>query len=320
MSKHAVHARTGESRANLYDEITDKIIADLEAGRVPWVQPWGTAAARAPLAMPKNASTDRPYSGINLLLLWGATIEHGFSGQSWLTFRQALSLGGHVRTGERGTMVVYADRFVPSDEKRRAAETGEEAQAIPFLKRFTVFNIDQCEALPEEIATTAPLPPPGLIESTVEALIKASGITFRIRGDRAFYSPAEDYVQVPPPQAYFEPINWHRTALHELGHATGHRSRLNRDQSGSYGTKKYAFEELVAELSAAFGCASLGIVPTVRHADYIGSWLEVLREDTRAIVRAASQASKAADYLLGFIPEIAPGGAVEEIVGEHEAA
>ena len=127
-------------------------------------------------------------------------------------------------------------------------------------------------------------------------------------------------MQVPPPEAYFEPINWHRTALHELGHATGHRSRLNRDQSGSYGTKKYAFEELVAELSAAFGCASLGIVPTVRHADYIGSWLEVLREDNRAIVRAASQASKAADYLLGFIPEIAPGGAVEEIVGEHEAA
>ncbi|WP_456727225.1 zincin-like metallopeptidase domain-containing protein [Bradyrhizobium sp. USDA 3397] len=112
-------------------------------------------------------------------------------------------------------------------------------------------------------------------------------------GDRAFYATAEGYVQVPPPQAYFEPINWHRTALHELGHATGHSSRLNRDQSGSYGTKKYAFEELVAELSSAFSCASLGIVPTVRHAEYIGSWLEVLREDNRAIVRAASQASKA---------------------------
>ena len=295
-------------------------IVELEAGRVPWVQPWGTAAAKAPLSIPKNASTDRPYSGVNVLLLWGSTIERGFTGQSWLTFRQALSLGGHVRKGERGTTVVYADRFVPSGEKRRAAEVGEEAQAIPFLKRFTVFNIDQCEALPEEIATASPPPPSGLIEPTVEALIKASGITFRIGGDRAFYAPAEDYVQVPPPEAYFEPINWHRTALHELGHATGHRSRLNRDQSGSCGTKKYAFEELVAELSAAFGCASLGIVPTVRHADYIGSWLEVLREDNRAIVRAASQASKAADYLLGFIPEIAPGGAVEEIVREHEAA
>ncbi len=302
MSNHTARARAGQDRATLYDEITDKILAELEAGRVPWVQPWGTAAAKAPLALPKNASTDRSYSGINVLLLWGSTIEHGFTGQSWLTFRQALSLGGHVRKGERGTTVVYADRFVPGDEKRRAAETGEEAQAIPFLKRFTVFNTDQCE-LPGGIATAAPPPPPALIEPRVEALIKATGVTFRIGGDRAFYAPAEDYVQVPPPQAYFEPINWHRTALHELGHATGHPSRLNRDLSGSYGTGKYAFEELVAELSAAFGCASLGIVPTVRHADYIGAWLEVLREDNRAIVRAASQASKAADYLLGFAPD-----------------
>ena len=133
-------ARTGEDRASLYDEITNKIIAELEAGRVPWVQPWGTAAAKAPLAMPKSAATGRQYSGINILILWGAAIERGFTGQSWLTFRQALSLGGHVRKGERGTTVVYADRFVPIDEKRRASETGEEAQAIPFLKRFTVFN------------------------------------------------------------------------------------------------------------------------------------------------------------------------------------
>jgi antirestriction protein ArdC len=320
MSNRAVRSRAGQDRASLYDEITDKIIAELEAGRVPWVQPWGTAAAKTPLSMPKNASTDRQYSGINVLILWGAVIERGFTGQSWLTFRQALSLGGHVRKGERGTTVVYADRFVPSDEKRHAAETGEEAQAIPFLKRFTVFNTDQCEALPEGIATAAPPPPPGVIEPTVEALIKATGITFRIGGNRAFYAPAEDYVQVPPPQAYFEPINWHRTALHEFGHATGHPSRLNRDQSGSYGTKKYAFEELVAELSAAFGCASLGIVPTVRHADYIGAWLEVLREDNRAIVRAASQASKAADYLLGFVPDSAASASAHSVVGDHEAA
>ncbi len=246
MSNTTARARAGQDRATLYNEITDKIIAELEAGRVPWVQPWGTSAAKAPLAMPKNASTNRQYSGVNILILWGAVIERGFAGQSWLTFRQALSLGGHVRKGELGTTVVYADRFVPNDERRRAAETGEDAQAIPFLKRFTVFNTDQCEELPDEIANAAPPPPAGLIEPTVDALIKGSGIPFRIGGDRAFYAIAEDYVQVPPPQAYFEPINWHRTALHELGHATGHPSRLNRDQSGSYGTKKYAFEELVA--------------------------------------------------------------------------
>lgn len=302
MSRKTATARAGQDRTSLYDEITGKIIGELEAGRVPWVQPWGTAAAKAPLAMPKNAATGRHYSGINVLILWGAVVEHGFPGQSWLTFRQALALGGNVRKGERGTTVVYADRFVPDDEKRRARETGEEAQAVPFLKRFTVFNAAQCENLPEDVAIVAPPPPPGLIEPKVEALIRATGIDFRIGGNRAFYVPALDYVQVPPPQAYFEPINWHRTALHELGHATGHPSRLGRDMTGNFGTKKYAFEELVAEMNAAFCCASLGIVPTVRHADYIGSWLEVLREDNRAIVRAASQASKAADWLLGFIP------------------
>lgn len=303
MSRKNRKAGARRDRTSLFCEITDKIIAELEAGRVPWVQPWGTAAAKAPIAMPKNASTGRAYSGINVLLLWGSVIEHGFSGQGWLTFRQALSLGGNVRKGEHGTTVVYTDRFVPEDEKRRAAETGDDAQAIPFLKRFTVFNTDQCESLPEDVTTAAPPQPGGLIEPRVEALIKATGVDFRIGGNRAFYAPAHDYVQVPPPQAYFEPINWHRTALHELGHATGHASRLARDFSGSFGSKKYAFEELIAEINAAFCCASLGIVPTVRHADYIGSWLEVLREDNRAIVRAASQASKAADWLLAHAPD-----------------
>jgi len=302
MSRNTATARAGSDRASLYDEITSKIISELESGRVPWVQPWGTAAAKAPLAMPRNAATGRQYSGINVLILWGAVISHGYSGQSWLTFRQALALGGNVRKGEHGTTVVYADRFVPDDEKKRARETGEEAAAIPFLKRFTVFNSVQCENLPEDVAIVAPPPPPGLIEPQVEALIKASGIDFRIGGDRAFYVPAQDYVQVPPPQAFFEPINWHRTALHECSHASGAPHRLNRDLSGAFGTKKYAFEELVAEISAAFCCAALGIVPTVRHADYIGSWAEVLREDNRAIVRAASQASKAADFLLDFLP------------------
>jgi len=130
--------RVGADRASLYTVITDKIIAELEAGRIPWVQPWGTAAIRAPLAMPRNAATQRGYSGINVLILWGAVIEHGFSGQSWLTFRQALGLGGHVRKGERGTTVVYANRFIPNDERLRAAKAGEEPRASPFLKRFTV--------------------------------------------------------------------------------------------------------------------------------------------------------------------------------------
>jgi antirestriction protein ArdC len=300
MSRSAARARAGLDRTSLYQEITEKIIAELEAGRVPWVQPWGTGAAKASVSMPQNAATQRRYSGINVLILWAAVIERGFAGQSWLTFRQALGLGGNVRKGEHGTTVVYADRFTPDEERRRAERDGDEPNAIPFLKRFTVFNTDQCENLPEGLVT-APVPvPEGLILPQAEALIDATGADFRIGGERAFYNPNYDFIQVPRPDAYFEPINWHRTAIHELGHWVGHASRLGRDLSGGFGSALYAKEELIAEMTSAFVCASLGIVPTVRHADYIGSWLEVLREDDRAIVRASSAASKAADYLLAF--------------------
>lgn len=294
------HART--QRSNIYDEITTKIIAELEAGRLPWVQPWGSNTVSAPLAMPRNAATDRGYSGINVLILWGAVVQHGFATQGWLTFRQALGLGGNVRKGEHGTTVVYADRFIPDDERRRAQNNGDDPAAIPFLKRFTVFNVAQCEGLPDGLAAPPPPIPEGLIVPEVEALIRASGVDLRLGGDKAFYAPGPDFIQIPRPEAYFEPINWHRTALHELGHWSGHPGRLARDLSGGFGSKAYSREELVAEMTSAFCCASLGIAPTVRHADYIGAWLDVLREDNRAIVRAASAASKAADYLLAFAP------------------
>ena len=159
MPRSALQARAGADRASLYQEITDRIIAELEAGRLPWVQPWGTSAMQAPLAMPKNAASGRGYAGINVLILWDAAVRHGFSSQTWLTFRQALGLGGHVRKGERGTTVVFADRFIPDRERARARECGEEPNAVPFLKRFTVFNTDQCDGLPEAVATTAPPPP-----------------------------------------------------------------------------------------------------------------------------------------------------------------
>ena len=302
-------ARSDGERASLYAEITTRIIAELEAGRLPWVQPWG-GADTASLGLPRNASSGRTYSGINVLILWGAVFAGGFSGQTWLTYRQAQALGGNVRKGERGTTVVYADRFIPDRERHRAREEGDDAQPIPFLKRFTVFNTEQCDGLPENIASVPPPVPEGLILPRAEALIRASGVDVRIGGTRAFYHLQHDYVQVPPPQSFFEPVNWHRTALHELGHSTGHPAR---DLSGSFGSRKYAVEELVAEIASAFLCAALGIVPTVRHADYIGAWMDVLRNDDHAIVRAASQASKAADYLLGLLPDDAPvAGAARE--------
>lgn len=285
------------SRASLYDEVTARIITELEAERIPWVQPWGRDGTTGP-GLPCNALTGRRYSGINILILWGEVIEHGYPSQGWMTFRQAQEAGGCVRKGEHGVTVVYADRFVPENAKARAEQEGGDAKAIPFLKRFTVFNVAQCEGLRSHLsADPAPLPEREIMP-VAEAVIAASGVDFRVGGDRAFYAPDLDFVQVPPQPAFFEQINYYRTCLHELAHATGHSSRLARKLLNGFGSKDYAREELVAEMGSAFLCASLGIVPTVRHSDYIASWLEVLREDNRAIFRAAGQASKAADWLL----------------------
>jgi antirestriction protein ArdC len=313
-------SRPGGERANLYQDITDRIIAELEAGRVPWVQPW--AAAKAPLDMPHNASTRNRYSGINIVILWDAVVSHGFATNAFLTFRQALELGGHVRKGEHGTTVVYARPFTPAEKRRRAEMEGREPGKIPMLKRFTVFNTDQCEDLPEDIAVPPPPVPEGLILPAAKALIESTDADFRIGGDQAFYAPGLDYVQVPRPDAYFDPVNWHRTAFHELGHWTGHRSRLDRDMTGGFGSTAYGREELVAEMAGAFVCASLGITPTVRHTDYLGSWLAIIREDNRAIVRAASAASKAADFLLAFRGDAACAEEpeVDEPALEREAA
>jgi antirestriction protein ArdC len=218
-----------------------------------------------------------------------------------------LAVGANVRKGERGVTVVYADRFIPEATRERARETGDAVTSIPFLKRFTLFNADQCEGLP--VDPEAPQPPPEAIIPAADAVIVATGADIRIGGGEAFYHPILDYVQVPPVHAYFEPTNWFRTVFHELSHRTGHPSRLNRDQSGVFGSPAYAREELVAEMAGAFVCASLGVTPTVRHADYIGSWLEVIREDNRAITRAASAASKAADHILQRQEAEAPSAA-----------
>ena len=285
-------------RGSLYQEVTDRIVAELEQGRFPWAQPWGGASAT--LGLPKNAATARQYSGINILVLWGAVIEKSYRGQNWLTFRQALTLGGCVRKGEKGTTVFYADKFIPKGEIERAAKDGDDPNAVPFLKRFTVFNVDQCDGLPASTsAGIAPLPERELIPHA-ENLIRRTGADFRIGGNRAFYQTADDFIQVPPQPAFFQQIDYYRTCFHELGHWTGAKHRLARDHSGRFGSHPYAREELVAEMSSAFVCAALGITPTVRHADYLGNWLDVLKEDNRAIFRAASQASKAADFILAF--------------------
>ena len=286
------------SRPGLYQDITDKIVRQIEAGTIPWVQPW---AEDQTLSIPRNAATNRAYSGVNILLLWDGLFSRGFAVNRWLTFKQALTFGGNVRKGERGTTVVYADTFRPKTDVTSApGESDDSGRRVPFLKRFTVFNVAQCDGLPfdytmqqKPVSHVLPIP-------AAEALIAATGASFHRTDTKAYYHIGTDTVHTPPQESFFEPINIYRTALHELTHWTGAKHRLNRDFTGRFGSTAYAREELVAEIGSAFLCASLGIVPTVRHADYIGNWLEVLKNDSRAIVSTASHASKASDFLLAF--------------------
>lgn len=284
-------------RADLYETVTQRVISELEEGRVPWVKPWGDEGS-ANAALPRNALTGRCYSGINILILWGAVIEHRWPAQHWLTFRQALNAGGNVKRGERGTTIVYADTFSPKGEADRAARDGDAARVIPFLKSFTVFNVAQCEGIRPGLEID-PLPlEPEEISPVAEAVIAASAVEYLIGGNRAFYVPSKDFIRMPPPRAFVSAEDYYCTALHELVHATGHPQRLDRATLTGTGAKDYGREELVAEMGSAFLCAALGIEPTIRHADYLGAWLAILKEDNRAIFRAASQASRAADWLL----------------------
>lgn len=299
------HKKTSAAKpsGDLYQEVTDKIIKEMEAGSLPWVRPWDAAHPSCAVGLPRNIISQNAYSGINILLLWSAVIDHGYSSQNWLTFKQAQDLGGTVRKGEHGEVICFADRFTPAKERADAQEQGREAQAIPFLKRYRVFNVAQCDGLPEDFLTSpAPQPATQLLPQAAK-IVAATKADIRIGGSRAFYHPEHDVVQLPPQQAFTQPINYYRTLFHELGHWSGHKSRLGRDLSGRFQTQSYAREELVAELSAAFTCASLSIEPTVRHADYLASWLTLLKEDKRAIFKAASQASKATTFILNGATE-----------------
>lgn len=288
-------------RTSIYDTVTFKIIRDLEGGILPWTKPWKSGVGNAGFSFPANATTGNNYSGINVLLLWLHGSEQGFPTQRWLTFPQALEAGGYVRKGEKGTQIVRAGTFTPKDEKARATSEGRDASVVPFLKAYTVFNVAQCDGLDEAVVgIEAPDIDPDRNLPRVEAAdrtIAATGVRFVNHPDKAFYCPTDDLIAIPLMAAYTDPINWYRTAFHELGHSTGAKHRLNREFD-RFGTEKYAREELVAEITAAYLCAAHNIVPTVRHADYIGNWLEVLRNDTKAIFQAASLATKASDWIL----------------------
>lgn len=282
------------ARPDLYTRITDQIVAHLEAGVRPWTQPW--ASSRSVSRPLRHAGT--PYQGINMLLLWGEAATRGFQSSTWMTFRQALALGAHVRKGERGSTVVYADQLVRTDTD----DPGEEAtRRIPFLKAYTVFNVEQIEALPATYAAPPePVLNPGDRIARADAFFAATGADVRHGGGCAFYAPDPDYVQMPPFESFRDPESYYATLGHELTHWTRHPSRLDRDLGRRrHGDDGYAREELVAELGAAFLCADLGLAlePREDHAADLASWLQVLRDDKRCIFTAAAHAQRAVSYL-----------------------
>lgn len=284
-------------RPDLYSRITEQIVVQLEAGVHPWIRPWtGGGAAGRPL---RHDGT--PYTGINVLLLWSEAALRGYAAASWMTFRQALALGGCVRRGERGTTVVYANQLVRTE----ADEAGEETERrIPFLKAYTVFNVEQIDGLPERYRPRPPEPVnPGVRDLAAERFFAATGAEVRHGGACAFYAPSTDHIQLPPFESFLDPQAYYATLGHECVHWTGHSARLARDFSRS--NAAYAREELVAELGAAFLCADLGLElePREDHAAYLGHWLEVLRQDRRFLFSAAAHAQRAVDWLKALQPD-----------------
>lgn len=280
----------------IYETVTNQIIADLEAGAIPWTQPWKNQ--RRGGVMPQNAATGRTYSGINIPILWHAARMNGYPSHEWMTFRQAVEKKAVVRKGEKGTMVVFTKRLVRDDEDDRAP--------ISMLKAYHVFNIEQIEGLKSEPDPDSVHIPESDLNRSVETFIQATKADIRIGGSKACYVPSHDFVAMPPMEAFKDASGFHATELHELGHWTAHETRLNRDLTNRFGTRAYAAEELIAEFTAAFLCAHLGIKGELRHAGYIENWLELLRRDNRAVFTAASKASQAADYLRSFSEPQAP--------------
>ncbi|SMD15109.1 zincin-like metallopeptidase domain-containing protein [Rhizobium sp. RU36D] len=290
-----------ENRADVYERVTSRIIADLEQGVRPWMKPWSGENAAGRITRPLR-SNGVPYRGINIVMLWAEAIEKGYSAPIWMTFKQAQELGANVRKGERGSLVVYASTLHKSETDEA---NGEEIERnIPFMKGYTVFNVEQIDGLPAQYNQPAP-PALDPVQRITEAdrFFAATGANIRHGGPRAFYSPGEDRIQMPPFETFKDAESYYATLAHESVHWTKHKDRLDRDLGRKrWGDEGYAAEELVAELGAAFLCADISITPEVMedHAAYIDSWLKVLKGDKRAIFSAAAHAQRAADFLHGL--------------------
>lgn len=277
------------AKRDMHQQITDQIIAALESGTAPWVKPWSATSSN-----PHNAATGHAYRGINLLILGMAP----YASSGWLTYKQATDLGGNVRRGEHGTAIVFWKQLQVED---RADAT--KLKVIPMMKSFTVFNLEQCENLPARLTETTPVTPEQVQERNALSAKLMAQATVSHGGDRAFYRPSTDSIQLPTPETFRTPADYEATALHELTHWSGAPTRCNRNLNTHFGDEAYAREELVAELGAAFLCAQCGIDGKLQHESYIANWLKVLKGDKKAIFTASAAAQKAVDFITQCVAE-----------------
>ncbi|MBP2449818.1 ArdC family protein [Rhizobium leguminosarum] len=293
-------------RIDVYTRITERIVADLEQGVRPWVQPWRAANVTGRVTRPLRHNGE-PYSGMNVLLLWSEGMARGFTSPIWMTFRQAGELGAHVRKGEGGATVVYASRFTRTETDAFGDEVERD---IPFLKTYSVFNVEQIDGLPEQYYHR-----PAPVIDPVERIEHADGFFANTRavirhgGSQAYYAPAGDFIQLPVFETFRDAASYVAVLAHESVHWTAHPDRVGRDLSRySKDKTERARAELIAEVGSCLVCADLGIVPELEprpdHAAYLASWLKVLSNDKRAIFQAAAHAQRAVAYLHGLQPAI----------------
>lgn len=297
--------------SDIYLDVTNKIVSALNQGVIPWIKPWTTTGSSADSPFPINAITRRPYAGINIPLLWAEARLRGFRQDRWLTFNQARKAGGHIRRGEQSTLAVLykpmsKEAHDEDDQVVRDEQGNIKMVQFALLRTHCLFNIEQTEDLPAEAQKHDECDDQAAFidHAPAEQLLVASGARIEHRyGDHAFYQPVRDLIQLPTKGQFEDVGSYYATALHELTHWSGHLSRLNRDGitgGHTFGSAEYAFEELVAEMGAAFLCALTGTQGELRHEEYLASWLKILKEDKRAIFRASGQAREASEYLLAL--------------------
>lgn len=282
-------------KKDMYQIVTDKVIHALENGVKPWACPWDMTN-NSGNGLPMNFKSGNAYSGINIMLLWSDIVDKSFSSPYFLTFKQAVELGGNVKKGSKGSQIIY---YKMIDIKNKNKE--DKKEQIPMLKTYTIFNLDQIDGIesPKVECQSDFQNSSGFVEiPKIENLIERTGVKIVHKGANAFYSPSYDQITMPTKDRFSNSSDYYCTIWHELVHSTSASKRLDRSLKGKFGSKDYAFEELVAELGSAFCCADLGIIGKLQHESYIAYWLEKLSNDKRFIFKAASLASKAHQFLL----------------------